>query len=349
MAALRDLRKLSTAACLVAVLAITSTASAASEEDKAGARAAATQGETAFNAKRWADAVDLFTRAESLVHSPVHLLFKARALIQLGQLVKARETLLEITREQADKPSPALLKAQDSARLELTTLEPRLAAVVITVQGPGAATATVTMDGAKVPPVLIGLSHPVDPGEHHFEAAGNGVHSNVVTLALKEGGTGSVALTLSPVATASALPVATPASSGPSSALAANGTAASDSGSSSHGNGLRVASYVAFGVGAVGLAAGTVFGVSAKNKYDDGNALCKTDPCNLTTAEAARRTQLGKDGDSAKTLSLVGFIAGGVGIAAGAALFVLGSKTEPTQAGVQAYVGLGSLGLAGKF
>jgi len=41
------------------------------------------------------------------VHSPVHLLFKARALIQLGQLVKARETLLEITREQADKPSPA--------------------------------------------------------------------------------------------------------------------------------------------------------------------------------------------------------------------------------------------------
>ena len=64
---------------------------AASDEEKAGARAAATQGQAAYEKKNWAEALDLFTRAESLVHSPVHLLYKARALVQLGQLVKARE------------------------------------------------------------------------------------------------------------------------------------------------------------------------------------------------------------------------------------------------------------------
>src|SRR4051812_34721422 len=95
-------------------------ARAASEEDTLGARAAATQGATAFDQKRWADAIDLFGRAESLVHSPVHLLFKARALVQLGQLVKAHETYVAITREPAPAtPSPALTNAQEAARTEL--------------------------------------------------------------------------------------------------------------------------------------------------------------------------------------------------------------------------------------
>jgi hypothetical protein len=348
MGAVRTLRNLSIGAGFAVVLSAARSASAATEEDKAGARAAATQGETAFNGKHWADAVDLFTRAESLVHSPVHLLFKARGLIQLGQLVKARETLLEITREQSDKPSPTLLKAQDAAKQELATLEPRLAAAVVTVQGPGAATVNVTMDGVKVPSVLVGLSRPVDPGEHRFEASGDGVHSNVVTLVLKEGGTGSAALTLKAVAGAPPVAVPTSAELGSAAAASSNATA-SDSGVQSHGSGLRVASYVAFGVAAAGLAVGTVFGLSAKGKYDDGNALCKTDPCNLTPDQASRRTQLGKDGDSAKTLSLVGFIAGGAGVAVGTTLFVLSTKSESTQAGVHPFVGLGSLGLSGKF
>src|SRR6195952_4861152 len=84
----------------VCLLAAAPCALAQTDDDRAGARVAATEGVKASNEKRWADAADLFTRAESLVHSPVHLLFKARALIQLGQLVKARETLLEINREQ---------------------------------------------------------------------------------------------------------------------------------------------------------------------------------------------------------------------------------------------------------
>jgi len=105
-------------------------------------------------------------------------------------------------------------------------------------------------------------------------------------------------------------------------------------------------------VGVVGIAAGTVFALKAKSKYKDGNALCDNhDPCELSTADAAQREQLGKDGDSAKTLSMVSFIVGGVGVAAGTTLFILSGKkeSEPTHAGVHPWIGLGSAGLNGRF
>src|SRR5262245_55707147 len=53
-----------------AVLLVAFGAQAQSDEERAGARAAAQEGASAFREKRWSDAIDLFTRAESLVHSP---------------------------------------------------------------------------------------------------------------------------------------------------------------------------------------------------------------------------------------------------------------------------------------
>ena len=325
-------------------------AQAATEEEKSGARAAATQGQAAFEGKRWAQALDLFTRAEALVHSPVHLLYKARSLVQLGQLVKANETYLSITREQTETASPAVMKARDDARKEQATLEPRLASLTVNVVGDGAAGVTVTMDGAPVPSALVGVARPADPGQHTLRASGTGVESDSQTVTLKEGGTGTVTLQLKAAPNA-APPVATPAA-GPA-AEPAPLTSTVDSSTLSKGNSLRTGSYVAFGVGAVGLVAGTVFALKAKGKYSDGNDLCQgQDPCQLTQAEATHRDQLGKDGDSAKTLSIVGFIVGGVGVAAGTTLFVLSNKHdggETATASVQPWIGLGSAGLSGRF
>lgn len=322
---------------------------AATEEEKSGARAAATQGQAAFEGKRWAQAVDLFTRAEALVHSPVHLLYKARSLVQLGQLVKANETYLIITREQADAAAPAaVVKAREDARKEQAVLEPRLASLTVNVVGDGAASVTVTMDGAPVPSALVGVARPADPGQHTLRASGAGVESDSQTVTLKEGGAGTVTLQLKAAPNA-VPPVATPAA-GPVGEPPAS-SASVDSATLSKGNSLRTASYVAFGVGAVGLVAGTVFALKAKGKYSDGNDLCKEDPCQLSQADANRRDQLGKDGDSAKTLSIVGFVVGGVGVAAGTTLFVLSSKhdSEKPTAGVHPWIGLGSVGLSGRF
>src|SRR5882672_8884200 len=105
-------------AALVGSLAVSQTAFAQTDEQRSGARAAATQGAQAFSEKRWADAIDLFTRAESLVHSPVHLLYLARAYEKLGSLVKARESYIKITNEEqpAGAAQPMRTRKKSSKR-----------------------------------------------------------------------------------------------------------------------------------------------------------------------------------------------------------------------------------------
>jgi hypothetical protein len=355
MGALRIAGTLSGATWLCAALCLLSVrpAAAASDEEKAGARAAATQGQAAFENKRWAEALDLFTRAESLVHSPVHLLYKARALVELGQLVKARETYLSISREPLTSTAPAVMKAREDAVKEEALLGPRLANLTVKVDGAGAADASVIMDGVNVPAALIGVARPADPGQHTLSATANGVTSDPQTVTLKEGGVATITLQLKPAVSAAPVvpPLATEAAATPTTTTAAPPTADTSKASES-GNGLRTASYAAFGVGVAGIAVGTVFALKASSKYSDGNALCNNqDPCELSQSEAAQREQLGKDGDSAKTVSIIGFVAGGVGVAAGATLFILSGKkgSESARAGVHPWIGLGSVGLNGRF
>src|SRR6185436_9178917 len=83
-------------------------AQAQTDEDKAAARALATQAAQAFSAGKHAEAIDLVTRAEAIVHAPTHLLLMARAQVGLGKLVAAKETYLKILREElAANASPA--------------------------------------------------------------------------------------------------------------------------------------------------------------------------------------------------------------------------------------------------
>jgi hypothetical protein len=130
-----------------------------------------------------------------------------------------------------------------------------------------------------------------------------------------------------------------------------------DTSSAKGSNGMRIGAYIALGVGVVGLGAGTIFGLSAKSKYEEANDITNDNqncppsgPCELPGPLFDKREQLGKDGDSAKTLSLVGFIAGGVGVATGVTLFILSDKKEqPAAAKVEPYLGIGNLGVRGSF
>jgi len=97
-------------------------------------------------------------------------------------------------------------------------------------------------------------------------------------------------------------------------------------------SGLRIASYAAFGVGVVGLAGGTFFALSAKSKSNQAADLCggSLSACALDegSADANKVTQLNNDSGSAKTLGIVGFGVGGVGIAAGITLFILSANSS---------------------
>lgn len=332
---------------------------AQSDDERAGARAAASEGAKAFNESRWADAIDLFSRAQSLVKAPPHLLYIARSHEKLGQLVKARENYLQIKRANIADDAPAAFKeAKRAAETELAALEPRLPYVTVNVQGAGAAQVTVTQDGVQVPSALVGVPRPVDPGEHKFQAYAKDMESEVVTLTVKEGGKESVALAL--VAKPGAGAPAGGGGDGAGSPEGADG--AGDRGTSSGSNGMKIGGYVALGVGAVGLGLGTVFALTASGKYSDADDLFDKSGCGSNTGPGTACDKsvqddivaLDEDGDSAKTLSYVGFGVGIVGIGAGVTLLLLSSGSNKSSARPEAprvmpWVGYKSAGISGHF
>src|SRR5450432_2057654 len=259
---------LSVCALTLALAARAPSAFAQSDDDRAGARAAATEGVAAFNQQHWAESADLFARAESLVHSPVHLLYLARSQAKLGKFVKARENYNRVVREPIAANAPdAFHKAQESAQQEVGQIEPHIGSIAVKLVGATAQQVTVTMDGEKISPALIGVPHPVDPGKHDFKASGPGFEGDPATATVGDGGTASVTIQIHAVAVA-AVPVvaATPAAAaagepapaGPAptpsaSADTANGAPTTDTGTDSSASKLRVPAYIALGVGVVGV------------------------------------------------------------------------------------------------
>jgi hypothetical protein len=290
---------------------------AQTDDDRAGARVAATEGVKASNEKRWADAADLFTRAESLVHSPVHLLYLARAQEKLGRLVKARENYNRVIRERIGADSPeAFRQAQASAQQEVGPLEARLAAVTLKIEGEKAPV-TVTMDGEKVPPALIGLPLPVDPGSHTFVAVGANLKSDPVAVTVAEGGKSAVTLIVKPAPGAVdpfAAPV--PAATPPAAPTVAAPTAPPPTVTSRPvGTGVYVGLVA---TGALALGAG-ITGVLALGKHSDFNkANDGSDPGNADSLKS-----------SGQTLNLVSdlFTAGAV-VSAGVTAYLYFSRPE---------------------
>ena len=338
-------------------------AHAQNDEQRAAARSFATEGAKAFNEGRFKDAVDLFGRAETLVHAPPHLLFLARSHAKLGEFVKARENYLKVVREPLAANAPqAFVDAKTAAEQEVRDVEPHIASLTIRVEGgAGASDVAVLLDGQPVASVMIGAPRPIDPGTHKVEAGGTGFRAAPQSVALKDGESKVVVLKLEAVEGAAPL-VAPPAGTEPAAAAASPG-ATTASPTSDHGvstpedkSGLRIGSYVALGVGVVGLGAGTFFTLQSSSKRSDadekfeecgGETGCTSDNPLSSEVDA-----LDNDARSAMTLGIVGFVVGGVGIAAGATLFVLSmddgasASTEPR---VSAFVGLGGAGLRGRF
>jgi hypothetical protein len=343
------------------LVSIAPRALAQSDDERAGARAAATEGLKALREKRWAEAVDLFTRAESLVHAPPHQLYLAQAQSELGLLVQARENLLRVMRESLAANAPrAFRDAQEEARELLQKLEARLPYVTINVEGGGSARVAVTEDGRRIPDALVGVPRPVNPGSHSYEAVAEGLRGTA-NLEIKESARERVLVKLEPANVAA--PPAASAAAGESGNAASEPGAAGSQGPSTAAeidtaaggtNPLRIASYVALGVGVVGLGLGTFFALDASGKFDESNTLFEESNCAQSCSETvkAQISQLDSDGDSAQSLAIVGFVAGGVGVAAGVVLFIVSGKDTSTPAEavrLRPYVGLASAGVVGSF
>jgi len=348
-----------------ALVSVPGPASAQSDQERTAARSLATEGATAFEQERFQDAADLFGKAESLMHAPPHLLFLARSEAKLGRLVRAREAYLKVVKETLPSSAPkAFRDAQAAAASELKQVEPKIANLTLLVEGGDAATdVAVTVDGNVLPAVLVGVPQPLDPGAHRVEAGATGLRAAPQTLTLTDGEKKSVVLTLTAApgagplvaaaATPTAAPAAPPAPAPVATAPAAGGPPAADRHEGSSKSGLRIGSYVGFGVGALGLIGGTVFTLQSASKRKDADkkfAACGGDAgCTVGNPLSGEVDQLDHDANSARTLGIVGFALGGVGVAAGVTLLILSSGADEEHASVVPWLGPGSAGVRGRF
>ncbi len=338
------------AVVVAAAMATTGRAHAQSEQDRADARTAAIEGLKAFDAGRFQECVDLFQRAESLLHAPPHLLYKARCHTKLGQLVAARELYRKVVNEALPPGAPAqFVDAQVQARTELAAVEPRIAKLKVVLGGLKDKPHEITMDGVKVPPAVVGIPRAVDPGEHVLAATGDGVAADPIKVTLADGEIKEVVIEL--VARAGAKPAAAAA---PVTAPATGKTPPADAKPSDDKSGLRIGSYAAFGVGAVGLGLGTLFALQSSSSRSEIEGLCGKDFKACPVDRRAKVQSLDDDASSQQVLSIVGFGVGVAGIGAGVTLFLMSQSgdTEASpadRASIRPWIGYQSAGVTGRF
>ena len=312
-------------------------------EERAGARAAADQAYDAFQRGEWESALDLFGRAESLVHSPVHLLYVARSNARLNRLIEAQEAYLRVVREPLPSGAPAAVtQAQQEATRELAAIEPQIPIVSIEVAGiSGTESLEVTQDGRALSSALIGVAHPLNPGAHSWQARSGSRQSAVETRNVEPGAKLALKLSLPeaevelvPQKAAPLPPAALPATSGAEPASA----------------GPSAWVYVGFGVAAAGLGVGTGFLLHKHHLEDQIRDTCPNTGCLATPDNVERKS----DADRAGLISAIAFTAGGVGLASAVALWLLApdasdAKTGSAGARVQLWLGWNSAGLSGSF
>jgi hypothetical protein len=299
-------------------LALLSPALAAAQKpppaDRQGAaRTLAQEGLKLYGADRWAEALAAFREADGLYHAPSVTLYIARTQRKLGKLLDARATYDQLLAEDLPKDaSPQFVQAHVEAGRELEGLKHQVPTLRVVVAGVPAGEAAVLLDGT---PLLDGTRE-LDPGKHTVQVqrrAGQ-VVTRVVTLA--EGSHETVTVDL-------AFPTSVPPS-----------------------RGWILPGGIALGVGVLGLGAGAMTGAMSLAKVSDLKTRCPTKACSPS---------LKGEGDSAVLLgnvSTAGFVVGGVGAAAGAALlFLLRPSARPPQgeAGWRASVGIGGVEVEGRF
>jgi hypothetical protein len=312
------------------------------------ARQLGKEGMQAYKDGKYDEANDKLGRAYEVVRAPSVGVWSARALAKVGKLVEASERYLEVTRMQITTGDAAIQEeAKQAAATEREALLLRIPKLTIQLDG-SADGVEVRLDTALVPAALVGAERPVNPGKHMVEAkAGDSIASEEVTLA--EGESRSVTLKLPAVAAPPppvTPPAATPAAPVEPAPVPPPSPAAPQADLGPGPGGLqRTLGWVGLGVGGAGLLFGGITGMmvlSKKSKLDDGD--CLDGGCGPSAWDAVDSY------NSYRTISTVGFVVGGVGLAAGAVLLITApSRSERPQAFVSPYLGVASAGVTGSF
>ena len=309
------------------------------DASKNAARDIGNEGLEAFHAGRYDEAVEKLERAYSVVKVPGLGLWTARALEKAGKLVEASEIYDEVGTLAVTEGDPAVQEAaKQVAAKEREELLPRIPKLTLQVEGVPADEVVVTLDGVLVVAAHLGAARPANPG-NHIATAKLGEQEAREEVTLAEGESKTVLLRLAPAPAKQ--PVATP----PRSELAPTPLAVTPTDTGvGEGRTQRILGWGGLGVGAAGLAFGTVTGVmvlSKKNTLEDHG--CVDGACYVDQEDDVNNL------NSLRRVSTVGFVIGGVGAAAGAALLLTAPLQRREGPAVRAWLGVGSAGVKGSF
>ena len=285
---------------------------AQSGADKAAAEALFQAGRDLMNAGKYDEACPKFEASQRLDAGLGTLLFLADCYEKAGKLASAWATFREAESIAAGRSDQA---RGQIAKTRYTALEPRLSKLWIKVADGSDPAVVVKRDGEAIPKESWGVALPTDAGDHRIEASAPGKMSWTTTVNVAgEGANIPVNVpALVPAPTAPSTPVApVPAPQAATEPLAPPPP-------SHDGSTQRLLSYIAGGVGVVGLGLGTYFSVHASSKKNDSLSHCRKDQPNLCDQTGV---DLRDQALSSAHLATGFMIGGGVLLASGVVLFL---------------------------
>lgn len=297
-------------------------AAAPSPRDRHEAAVLTNKARAAGLKKKYAEAIELLRKADQLDPTSQRKLELARLLVADGKLVEASSLLNGIVNDTSLGPRGKWAQAQ--AKKQLAQFESRIPWLQVHVIGPTTGV-HVEVDGNEVEP---DMETPVDPGPHAIGVDADGYEPGDRSVTVNEGEHKQVTITLNLVPRPEP---PKPKSSG----------------------GSVIPAVASFAVGAAGLGVGAVFGILAFDETAKAKQYCDGNRCPARPEVVAARDVAIANGN----VSTVGFVIGGVGVAAGIVLLLTtgpGSESPPDEEKkdafvVRPYVGAGEAGIVGTF
>jgi hypothetical protein len=277
---------------------------------------------------------------------------QAQSLRRSGKLLGARDAL----RVCVDQGCPKLVSEDCTKRLDdLESAIPSITFAAKDGAGRDLSAVAVTIDQKPFADHLDGTTIDLDPGQHTFFFKAPDLPGTTVTLLIQSGDRGrreTITLGSLPSTPAGAPPAQVQPAAVPGAAAAAQpasaeaqpssaGTVAEASAGPSSTR--KTLAWVGIGVGAAGLVVGGIAAglASGKKSSIDGDPNCQGNHC------APSESDLVNSYDQLRTVSSIGFIAGGVLAATGVTLLLTAPRQSQVGAGL--WLGIGSAGIAGKF
>jgi hypothetical protein len=334
------LRRLARRAAVVAAVLTLSTAALAepTAADKETARGLMATGRKDRAKGDLQGALKAFGAADAIMHVPTTGLEVARSQAALGLLVEARDTALQVSRTPAPPGEPAPFKAaRDAATTLSEELAGRIPSLTVSLKNAPEGT-TLTVDGIRVPAEATSEPRKLNPGHHVVVAkAAAAEGKQEVDLAEQDAKTVTIELAAKESKAAANEPAPEPAA--PTEEPSERSPVA------------KALVFGGFGMAGVGVVVGSITGVLSLTKTSSikGSSACEGSVCNPS-----------EDGDissarTTATISTVAFVAAGVGAAAGVVGLLMhdgsgaASEKEQPSAWIQPTVGLGTLGIRGRF